>query len=137
MTKVNSLRHYRETPDMTKERRREARKKEGNRVTIETVPQDQADTEKATTQRISFSLTEDISLKGIKVIADAFFPIDTLLKIELSLAEFHEPLVIQGKVKWIRSHEEDLYEIGIEFIDAASKHMKALVDHMYKYEEDF
>ncbi|MGB3860823.1 MAG: PilZ domain-containing protein, partial [Candidatus Aminicenantaceae bacterium] len=105
--------------------------------TIETVPQDQADTEKATTQRISFSLTEDISLKGIKVIADAFFPIDTLLKIELSLAEFHEPLVIQGKVKWIRSHEEDLYEIGIEFIDAASKHMKALVDHMYKYEEDF
>ena len=137
MTKVHSLRHYRETPKMTEERRRETRKKEGNRVTIETVPQDQADTEKTTITRISFSLTEDISLKGIKVISDAFFPIDTLLKIELSLAEFHEPLDIQGKVKWIRSHEEDLYEIGIEFIDASPKHMKALVDHMYKYEEEF
>jgi c-di-GMP-binding flagellar brake protein YcgR len=122
---------------MTDERRRETRKKEGNRVTIETAPQDHADSEKAITKKISFSLTEDISLKGIKVISDAFFPIDTLLKIELSLAEFHEPLDIQGKVKWIRSHEEDLYEIGIEFIDASPEHMKALVDHMYNYEEEF
>jgi hypothetical protein len=89
------------------------------------------------TQKISFSLTEDISLKGIKVISDAFFPIDTLLKIHLSLAELHEPLELKGKVKWIRSHEEDLYEIGIEFIGAPTEHMKALVDHMYKYEEEF
>ncbi len=137
MTKVHSLRHYRETPNMTEERRRETRKTEGHRVTIEIVPQDQADAEKATTKRISFSLTEDISLKGIKVISETFFPIDTLLKIELSLVELNKRLDLQGKVKWIRSDEEDLYEIGIEFIDASPEHMKALVDHMYKYEEEF
>ena len=122
---------------MTKERRRETRKTEGHRVTIEIVPQGQADTEKATTKRISFSLTEDISLKGIKVISETFFPIDTLLKIELSLVELNERLDLQGKVKWIRSDEEDLYEIGIEFIDASPEHMKVLVDYMYKYEEEF
>jgi c-di-GMP-binding flagellar brake protein YcgR len=122
---------------MTQDRRREARKKEGNRVTIETAPQEKADTGTAITKKISFSLTEDISLKGIKVISDAFFPIDTSLKVELSLAEYHEPLQLLGKVKWIRSHEEDLYEIGIEFTDASPAHMKALVDHMYKYEEEF
>jgi c-di-GMP-binding flagellar brake protein YcgR len=122
---------------MTKERRRETRKKEGNRVTIETAPQERTDTGTAITKKISFSLTEDISLKGIKVISDQFFSIDTLLKIELSLAELREPLTLQGKVKWIRSHEEDLYEIGIEFTDASPEHMKALVDHMYKYEEEF
>lgn len=122
---------------MTEERRRETRKKEGHRITIETVPQDQSDAEKSTTKKISFSLTEDISLKGIKVISETFFPIDTLLKIELSLVELNERLDLQGKVKWIRSHEEDLYEIGIEFIDVSSKHMQVLVDHMYKYEEEF
>jgi c-di-GMP-binding flagellar brake protein YcgR len=122
---------------MTEERRRETRKKEGHRITIEIVPQDRADAEKATTKKISFSLTEDISLKGIKVISETFFPIDTLLKIELSLVELNERLDLQGKVKWIRSHEEELYEIGIEFIDASSKHMQVLVDHMYKYEEEF
>jgi c-di-GMP-binding flagellar brake protein YcgR len=122
---------------MTRERRRETRKKEGNRVTIETVPQDQADTDTATTKKISFSLTEDISLKGIKVISDAFFPIDTLLKIQLSLTELHEPLDLTGKVKWIRSHEEDLYEIGIEFVGSSPDQNKILVDHMYRYEEEF
>jgi len=122
---------------MTEERRRETRKKEGNRVTIETVPKDQADTDTATTKKISFSLTEDISLKGIKVISDAFFPIDTLLKIQLSLAELHEPIDLTGKVKWIRSHEEDLYEIGVEFIGASLDQTKILVDHMYRYEEEF
>ena len=116
-------------------RRKEKRKKEGNRVTIETIPQDRSDTATASTKKISFSLTEDISLKGIKVMSDEFFPIDSLLKIELSLAELHEPLQLQGKVKWTKSHDEDLYEIGIEFTDAAPKHMKALVDHMYRYEE--
>ena len=122
---------------MTIERRKEARKKEGNRVTIETAPQNQTDTQTAATKKISFSLTEDISLKGIKVISDAFFPIDTLLKIELSLAELHEPLHLQGKVKWTRSHEEDLYEIGIEFVNASPVQMKVLVDHMYRYDEEF
>jgi c-di-GMP-binding flagellar brake protein YcgR len=122
---------------MTHERRRESRKKEGNRVSIETFPQDQADADSTTTKRISFSITEDISLKGIKIISEAFFHIDTLLKIDLSLADFHEPLNLTGKVKWSRSYEENLYEIGIEFTGASPEHMKALVDHMYKYEEEF
>ncbi|MGD8540129.1 MAG: PilZ domain-containing protein [Candidatus Aminicenantes bacterium] len=122
---------------MTEERRREARKKEGNRVTIETALQNRADDDTAPTKKISFSITEDISLKGIKVISETFFPVDTLLKIDLSLAELLEPLRLQGKVKWIRSHEGDLYEIGIEFIDASPEQMKTLVDHMYKYEEEF
>ena len=71
------------------------------------------------------------------MISDEFFPIDSLLKIDLSLAELYEPLKLKGKVKWIRSHEEDLYEIGIEFLDASPEHMKALVDHMYRYEEEY
>lgn len=122
---------------MTKERRREARKKEGNRVTIETAPSDNPDTENAPTQKITFSLTEDISLKGIKVISDAFFPVDSSLKIELSLEELKEPLHLKGKVKWIKSLEEDLYEIGIEFVGASPDQKRVLVNHMYRYEEEF
>ena len=106
-------------------------------MTIETAPPGKADTESAPTRRISFSLTEDISLKGIKVISDAFFAIDTLLKIELSLEELEEPLILKGKVKWIKSHEADLYEIGIEFIEASPDQNRALVNHMYRYEEEF
>lgn len=122
---------------MTEERRRDSRKKEGNRVTIEIATPDQSEAESAPTKKISFSLTEDVSLKGIKVISDEFFPIDTLLKIELSLTELYEPLHLQGTVKWIRSHGDDLYEIGIEFVDVSPDQTRALVEHMYKYEEEF
>lgn len=121
---------------MTEERRRESRKKEGNRVTIETVPQDQSAAVSAPPKKISFSLTEDISLKGIKVISETFFPIDTLMKIELSLAELYEPIQLQGVVKWIRSYGDDLFEVGIEFVGASPDQMRALVGHMYKYEEE-
>ncbi len=121
---------------MTKDRRREARRKEGNRVTIETIPQENSGAETASTKKISFSLTEDISLKGIKVISETFFPIDTMLKIEISLDELDEPLGLQGKIKWIRTHEGDLYEMGIEFVGASPDQTKVLVNHMYSYEEE-
>jgi c-di-GMP-binding flagellar brake protein YcgR len=98
---------------------------------------ERTDADRVPTTRISFSLTEDISLKGIKVISDAFFPIDTLLKIDLSLTELKDPLQLKGKVKWIKSHKEDLYEIGIEFVEASSDQNRVLVNHMYRYEEEF
>ncbi len=115
------------------ERRKESRKQESNKVTIEPVAQAPDDSIK----KISFSLTEDISLKGIKVISDTFFPVDTLLKLELSLAEIDDPLVVRGKVKWSKSLEEDLYEIGIEFINLIPDVARVLVDHMYKFEDEF
>jgi c-di-GMP-binding flagellar brake protein YcgR len=115
------------------ERRREPRRKEGNRVTIEPVPK----APDASTKKISFSLTDDISLKGIKVISDTFFPADTLLKIELSLAELENPLDLQGTVKWIRCHEKDLYEIGIEFVGLTPDIARLLVNHMYRFEDEF
>lgn len=121
---------------MATERRRDARKKEGNHVVIEALSQDRADAAAASTKKISFSLTEDISIKGIKVISEAFFPIDTLLKIELSLEELSEPLSLQGKVKWVKPVEGNLCEIGIEFIGASPDQKKLLVDHMYRYEEE-
>lgn len=115
------------------EKRREARKQEAHRVTIESVPQAAGDSPR----KISFSITEDISLKGIKVMCDTLFPVNTLLKMELSLAELDQPLQVQGKVKWTESQGEDLYETGIEFVNLSAESARALVNHMYQYEEEF
>ena len=136
VARVWPLHIYWKRSKMTEERRRESRKKEGNRVTIETVPQDRSATASAPQKKISFSLTEDISLKGIKVISETSFPIDTLMKIELSLAELYGPIQLQGRVKWIRSCGDDLFEVGIEFVGASPDQMRALVRHIYKYEEE-
>lgn len=110
------------------ERRRERRIKETNRISLEYLPEE-PDQERKT---ISFGMTEDISLSGLRILTDAFFPVDKIIKISLSLGRNSEMINMIGRVKWIESFGDEVYEIGFEFEDMLKESIKVLARHLYE-----
>jgi len=109
------------------ERRREKRKKEINRISIEYLPEGQIYRSK----KVNFGLTGDLSLCGIRILTDKFFPIDKVMKISLYLGKNYETIYLIGKVKWAKSLSEEAYEIGLDVVDTFEKSMRILTGHLY------
>lgn len=109
------------------ERRREKRKREVNRVSVEYLPEGPVYGSK----KINYGLTEDMSLNGIKIVTDSFFPIHKVMKISLSLGRSYETIYMIGKVKWIRNLEDEVYEIGLEIVDTFKESIRILTGHLY------
>ena len=108
------------------ERRKSKRRKEGNKVEIVPIPKDK---EYPGTNDV-FAITDDISLYGIKVMTEPFFPIDSLLKIALSLAKTREIVTMIGRVRWIKRIGDNLNELGIEMVDANKDNLKILFEYL-------
>jgi hypothetical protein len=111
---------------LMEERRKSKRTKEGNRVEINPVSQDKGHPRKNN----GFAITDDISLYGLRVMTEPFYPIDSLLKIDLSLAKTKKIVSMTGKVRWIKSIEDNLNELGIEMIDATKENIKILFEYL-------
>lgn len=110
------------------ERRKEERKKEANKVTFELMIGNKIHSG----EKISFALTDDISVSGIKILTDRFFPVDSLLKIELSLMKSNKVLKLAGKVRWVNHLGKGLHEMGLEIVDTAEGSIRYLIEHLYK-----
>lgn len=112
------------------ESRKEERRKEGNRVTLEVLENDLTHSSK----KISFAITDDISFRGIKILSDEFFPIDSILKIGLHLGAINKKVDMTGKVRWVNSVDDDMYEVGVEIDTAKTSRddMQILIDHLYR-----
>ena len=110
--------------------RKEERRKEGNRVTIEVLSPDQA----PTGEKVSLAITNDVSFRGIKILSETYFPVDSILKIGLFLGDFHKKIDITGKVRWVNSIDHDMYEIGVELetSNASRDDLQTLIDHLYR-----
>jgi hypothetical protein len=109
------------------ERRKEKRTREVNRVSMEYLTEELV----YRTKKINFGLTEDLSLCGAKIRTDKFFPIDKVMKISLSLGRDYETIDMIGQVKWVRSLDEQAYEMGLEVVDTFEKSMRILTGHLY------
>jgi hypothetical protein len=109
------------------ERRKERRKKEVNRISIEYLPEGQAYRSK----KVNFGLTEDLSLCGLKVLTDKFFPVNKVMKISLSLGRNYETIYMIGKVKWNKSLDDEAYELGLEVVDTFANSVRILTGHLY------
>jgi len=112
------------------ESRKEERRKEGNRVTIEVLQEDKAPPAEA----ISFAITNDISFRGIKILTETHFPVNSLLRIGLFLGTFNKKIVMTGKVRWVNSIDDDMYEVGVELetSKASRDDLQTLIDHLYR-----
>jgi len=110
------------------ERRREQRKGEENKVTISIVS-------KHKSQEILdtiYALTKDISMSGVKIWTDTNLQINTLLKVEMALAKSHRLISVIGKVKWIKQlYGNEVFEVGVEFVDTPPDRVMALLEHLY------
>jgi len=82
-------------------------------------------------QKLTRCLTEDISIKGIKIQSENFFPMNSTLKIQLSLKEPSRLINMVGKIRWIRKLKaSDAYEMGIEIVGTSREDHVALKRHI-------
>ncbi|MFH1129016.1 MAG: PilZ domain-containing protein [Candidatus Omnitrophota bacterium] len=78
------------------------------------------------------NITEDLSIGGIKFFSNKFIPFSSVLLVEIKLEHAHKILTIIVKVKWIRQKfDDELYELGAEFIDVSSEDLKFLNGYLY------
>lgn len=64
----------------------------------------------------SRKMVKDVSVQGIRFLADEFIPILTLLKVEMVLDDKIKQITAIARVRWVRKLAvQDGYEIGAEF----------------------
>lgn len=84
-----------------------------------------------TDRKLTCCLTQDISITGIKIQSENFFPMNSTLKIQLSLREPSRAINMVGRIRWIRKLKaSDVYEMGIEIMDASKEDHVALKRHI-------
>ena len=78
------------------------------------------------------ALTCDISPGGAKILTHKFYPFDSHIRIQIDLSNSGQMLEVDGKVKWIKKmDDEELFEIGVEFLHSISQTILALLEHLY------
>ena len=110
------------------EKRREKRLRDMNKAVVQTVRKG-----KDLDGGIDINaLTCDISPGGAKILAHKFYPFDSTIRIQIDLSNSGQLLEVEGKVKWIKKmDDEELFEIGVEFVHKISQTVLALLEHLY------
>jgi uncharacterized protein (TIGR02266 family) len=115
------------------EKRKEKRIKEEIKVAIKLLPEDKYQHNK----NVVYALTKDISSGGVKIVTDQMLPIDTILKIELTLAKIRKLIEATAKVRWVnRLYDDDVFEMGLEFIDTPAESVMFLLEYIYGLEDE-
>ena len=110
-----------------KERRRDVRITEENRIVIEVSGaegREVGDTIRA--------FTKDLSLGGAMLETDKSFLPGTELKMTLYLSRSWQVVKVRGRVKWVKEIDQGLYEIGIEFIHEIPGGFMSLISHLFR-----
>ncbi len=114
---------------LAREKRRDSRINEEDKVLIELLTNGQPPADKT----IINALTKDVSPGGVRLLTDVLLPVNTLLKLEIVLSQRRRVVYAMGIVRWARSmYEEEMFEIGIEFTQISPDDKILLLEHTYK-----
>ena len=109
------------------ELRKAERLNEEHEITITIVSED----ENLPKEKILYKFSKDISESGIKIQGNIPLPVDTILKIDLTLESLHQKITALGKIKRIEFNTEDgSYEAGVEFVDTSSEAIQKIEDYI-------
>ena len=110
------------------ERRKESRLQEEDKIIVEPL----SDISLPSGKKFFNALTKDISPGGVRIITNVLLPVDTLVKIEIALSKRRKLIDVTAKVRWARSvYEEELFEMGLEFIHISPEDKMSLLEHTY------
>lgn len=112
----------------TLEKRRERRIADENSVTLEKVAEGTPNSEK----KICFAVTRDLSMGGMRVSCNTFYPVKTAVKIHLKLNRTRKQVRMLGTIRWIRCiYENELFDFGLQFEEITPEISMALIEHLY------
>jgi len=111
-----------------RERRREERVLEEDKVVLRVVPDD-AGTGGASPL---VSLTRDISPGGVCLVTNTFVPEGARVRLEIALTGSRRLVHGTGTVRWVnRLFEDDIFETGVEFAEIDPESIGAILVHIY------
>jgi len=114
-----------------KEKRKDKRFKEENKIIIELCDKDSSDNEKTV-----IALTKDISIGGTRILADKHYPVGTDVKLILTLSRSKQTINIRANVKWVKDlYDGTLFEMGIEFKHDMHDTILCFMKHLYGNEK--
>jgi hypothetical protein len=81
---------------------------------------------------ILYAQIKDISAGGVKIWTSIYLPLDTPIKLKITLVKLGETIGPIGKVVWGNQIENsDMYEMGIEFEHTHPEILCILLDYIY------
>lgn len=111
-----------------KERRRDPRVSEENKVILSLIPNGSPQGPK----EVYYSLTKDVSLGGVRIMTDAPLAVGSRVRIELTLAKSRKRIRAVVRVRWVKElFGEDVFDMGLEFVEIDPEAELALIDHVY------
>ena len=77
-----------------------------------------------------FGFSTDVSVAGIRVVADEELPIGSLVDLEFQFPRGEPPVDALGEIQWKRplASEQAVFAYGIEFLDLAEADERRLAD---------
>ncbi|MBN2408229.1 MAG: PilZ domain-containing protein [Candidatus Aminicenantes bacterium] len=108
------------------ERRKERRVKEENRVIIEVGHPGNPDEAVAAN-----AFTRDLSLSGARIWTDRLYPLNSKLNLTLYLSRSRKVIRVCATVQWMKSCDDGLYEMGVQFQPGVTEALVALLNHLY------
>jgi len=110
-----------------REQRKASRLKEDNEVTIVVL----SGRDPLPKEKIIYDSSRDISTSGARIHAHILLPVDTLVRIDITLKTIHQMITVMGKVKWVKIIcDDESYEAGVEFVNTADEAIKKLKDYI-------
>lgn len=111
-----------------REKRKEPRREDELPVEIEIL----SDETNLGPTRILYAQIKDISPGGIKILTSVYIPLDTPIKLKITLLKLGETIGPIGKVVWGNQIENsDIYEMGIEFENTQPDILCTLLEYIY------
>jgi len=127
------------------EKRKEERLKKENEITINIVSEDtfipidewsklqelNKIDENSSQEKIPYNYSKDISVSGARMQGNILLPVDTIIKIDITLDNLQQNITTIGKVKWNKVIiKNESYEAGVEFVDTPDDAIQKLHERM-------
>jgi len=81
-----------------------------------------------------YSLTQDISAGGVRIVTDSPLLVDSNVRFEIALAKTRRLVSGTGKVRWLnRLFEDRVFEAGLEFIELSPEGVGAILENVYRH----
>jgi len=110
------------------EKRKQKRYKDDSEVMLESLAKE----ETAHGKKICHAVVNDLSLNGLRLDCNTFFPVNSPLKINLTLSRLQNIVKLNGIIRWVNNKfENELFSCGIEFLDVSPENSINIIGQLH------
>jgi len=111
-----------------KDRRRDIRLVEENKAVVSRMTGEI----RPGTSTVHYSLTQDISMGGVRIMTDASLERGERVRIDITLSRSRKRIRAVAEVRWVRElYDREVFEVGLQFAGLDPDDEFALMDYIF------